>query len=109
MLETLPLTKLIELLIKYMSVYVKQGASDAIGEAIKEPLNKFSKTLFLIVGAAMLAFSGVVALFISLVFFLKNVLGSYMIAFLVVGIVLVIIGAIIGYGGYSYGRKDRNK
>jgi hypothetical protein len=107
MIETVPLNKLIELLIKYLGVYIKQGASDAIEEAIKEPMAKLSKILFLTVGSAILAFSGLVALFISLVFFLKNVLGSYMMAFLVVGIILVIIGAIVGYGGYTYGRKDR--
>ena len=107
MIETVPLNKLIELLIKYIGVYIKQGASDAIEEAIKEPVAKLSKILFLTVGSAILAFSGLVALFISLVFFLKNVLGSYMMAFLVVGIILVIIGAIVGYGGYTYGRKDR--
>lgn len=107
MIETVPLNKLVELLVKYIGVYVKQGASDAIGEAIKEPMNRLTKTLFLTVGSAILAFSGVVALFISLVFFLKNVLGSYMMAFLIVGIILVIVGAILGYGGYTYGRKDR--
>ncbi|KYC45178.1 MAG: hypothetical protein APG12_01368 [Candidatus Methanofastidiosum methylothiophilum] len=107
MIETLPLNKLIELLVKYIGIYVKQGASDAIEEAIKGPMSRLSKVLFLTVGSAILAFSGIVALFISLVFFLKNILGSYMEAFLVVGMVLVIIGAIIGYGGYTYGRKDR--
>lgn len=107
MIETVPLNKLMELLVKYIGTYIKQGASDAIEEAIREPINRFSKTLFLIVGASILAFSGIVALFISLVFFLKNVLGSYMMAFLFVGIMLIIIGAILGYGGYTYGRKDR--
>ncbi|MEN6378641.1 MAG: phage holin family protein [Methanofastidiosum sp.] len=107
MVETMPLNKLVELLVKYIGVYVKQGASDTIGEAIKEPMNRLKKTLFLTVGSAILAFSGVVALFISLVFFLKNVLGSYMMAFLIVGVILVIVGAIVGYGGYTYGRKDR--
>ncbi|NYT12901.1 MAG: phage holin family protein [Candidatus Methanofastidiosa archaeon] len=107
MIETVPLNKLIELLIKYIGVYIKQGASDAIEEAIKEPMAKLSKILFLTIGSAILAFSGLVALFISLVFFLKNILGSYMMAFLVVGMILVIIGAILGYGGYTYGRKDR--
>lgn len=107
MIETVPLNKLIELLIKYIGVYIKQGASDAIEEAIKEPMAKLSKILFLTIGSAILAFSGLVALFISMVFFLRNVLGSYMMAFLVVGMILVIIGAIVGYGGYAYGRKDR--
>ncbi|KYC53984.1 MAG: hypothetical protein AMQ74_00218 [Candidatus Methanofastidiosum methylothiophilum] len=109
MIDTLPLNKLIELLIKYIGTYVKQGASEAIEEAIREPINRLSKTLFFIVGASILAFSGIVALFISLVFFLKNVLGSYMLAFLFVGIMLVLIGAILGYGGYTYGRKDRQR
>jgi len=109
MIETVPLNKLIELLVKYIGSYLKQGASEAIGEAIKEPMNRITKTLFLAVGSAILAFSGVVALFISLVFFLKNILGSYMMAFLIVGIILVIVGAILGYGGYTYGRKDRKE
>lgn len=107
MIEAVPLSKLIELLLKYVGVYVKQGASDAIEEAIKEPINKLSKTLFLVIGAAILAFSGIAALFISLVFFLKHIIGSYMVAFLIVGIMLVIVGAIVGYGGYTYGRKDK--
>lgn len=107
MIETVPLNKLIELLIKYIGVYVRQGASNAIEDAIKEPMNRLSKTVFLVVGSAILAFSGVVALFISLVFFLQTVLGSYMMAFLVVGIILVIVGAILGYGGYTYGKKGR--
>lgn len=107
MIETAPLNKLIELLVKYIGAYVKQGASDAIEEAIKEPMNRLTKTIFLVAGSAILVFSGVIALFISLVFFLKNVLGSYLMAFLIVGIILVIGGAIVGYGGYTYGRKDR--
>jgi len=104
-----PLNKLIELLVKYIGVYIKQGASDAIEEAIKEPVTRLSKIVFLTVGSSILAFSGIVALFISLIFFLKNVLGSYMMAFLIVGIILVIVGAILGYGGYTYGRKDTKR
>jgi len=107
MIETVPLNKLMELLVKYIGSYIKQGTSDAIEEAIKEPMARLSRILFLAVGSAILAFSGVVALFISLVFFLKNAVGSYMIAFLIVGVILVIVGAIVGYGGYTYGRKDR--
>ncbi|NMC59832.1 MAG: hypothetical protein GYA51_10695 [Candidatus Methanofastidiosa archaeon] len=109
MIEAVPLTKLVELLIKYIGIYIKQGTSDAIGEAIKEPINRLTKSIFLVIGASILAFSGILALFISLVFFLKDVLGSYMISFLIVGILLIILGAIVGYGGYTYGRKDRKR
>ncbi len=107
MIEKLPLITLFELLFKYVGKYATQGTSEAIGEAIKEPIARISKIIFLMAGAAILAFSGIIALFVALVFFLRSVLGSYMMAFLVVGIILVIVGAIVGYGGYTYGRKDR--
>ncbi len=109
MAEKESLNKLIETLIKNIILYIKQAVSDIIEEAIKEPIARLTKSVFLTIGAAMLAFAGVLALFVSLIFYLEGVLGSYMMAFLVVGISLIFIGAIVGYGGYIYGRKDSKR
>lgn len=109
MTEKESLNKLIETLIKNIILYIKQSISEIIEETIKEPIAKIAKSVFLTIGSAILAFAGVVALFISLIFYLESVLGSYTLAFLVVGIALVFIGAIVGYGGYTYGRKDSKR